>query len=323
LAGGSECSRDERARAKKAGEKKMIRRSAFRIVSGLTFVLMLTGLSSTMVSAQTKLQGIINGRSGAEIFLKTADAPKVVVLLTDYTDVAQVQGVLKVRSKSMSMAALIPGLPIQVEGSMNADGQLVATKIRFKGNDLQQAQAIQAGLAETSERASQNSAELEKQNAQLAAQNAALSEQDKKIAANKAAIASNSARWGELNDYYILDEVTVLFGNGETNVDPKYDAQLVELATHAKSINGYMIQVKGYASATGSAALNQKLSEDRANNVASILLQKGRVPLTNMLAPGAMGESRQIGGNDKTADTEAQNRRVVVRVLQNKAVAGT
>ena len=103
-----------------------------------------------MVSAQTKLQGIINGRSGAQIFLKTADSPKVVVLLTDSTDVAQVQGMLKVRSKSMSMAALIPGLPIQVEGSMNADGQLVATKIRFKGNDLQQAQAIQAGLAETS-----------------------------------------------------------------------------------------------------------------------------------------------------------------------------
>jgi OmpA-OmpF porin, OOP family len=295
---------------------------AFRIVSGLTFVLMLTGLSSTIVSAQTKLQGIINGRSGAEIFLKTADSPKVVVLLTDSTDVAQVQGMLKVRSKSMSMAALIPGLPIQVEGSMNADGQLVATKIRFKGNDLQQAQAIQAGLAETSERASQNSAELEKHNAELAAQNAALSAQDKKIAANKAAIASNSARWGELNDYYILDEVTVLFGNGETNVDPKYDSQLLELAAQAKKINGYMIQVKGYASATGSAAMNQKLSEDRANNVASILLQKGRVPLTNMLAPGAMGESRQIGGNEKTAETEAQNRRVVVRVLQNKAIAG-
>jgi len=40
-----------------------------------------------------------------------------------------------------------------------------------------------------------------------------------------------------------------------------------------------------------------------------------------MLAPGAMGESEQVGGN-KTADSEAENRRVVVRVLQNKAIAG-
>ena len=93
------------------------------------------------------------------------------------------------------------------------------------------------------------------------------------------------------------------------------------MAEKAKGVNGYTIQVKGYASATGSAALNQKLSEQRAGNVTNILVQQGRIPLTNLLAPGAMGESRQIG-DDKTADGEAENRRVVVRVLQNKAIAG-
>ena len=301
----------------------MIRTKLTGTVSRLTFMLMLIALLSTAVFAQTKMQGIIKGRSGSQIFLQTKDSPKVIVLLTDYTDVAQVQGMLKARSKNMSMAALIPGLPIQVEGSLNADGQLVATKIRFKGNDFEQAQAIQAGLAETSAQTQQNSAELEKQNAALAAQNAQLSEQEKKVAANKAAIAEANARFGQLNDYNILDEVTVLFGNGKVNVDPQYDSQLVALAQKAKSINGFMIQVKGYASSTGSAALNQKLSEDRANNVANFLLQQGHVPLTNMLAPGAMGESRQIEAGDTTADTEAANRRVVVRILQNKAIAGT
>src|ERR1700752_4068444 len=101
----------------------MIRSKAYRIVTGLTFVLILAGLSGTIVSAQTKVQGIIKARNGSQIFLQTADSPKVVVLLTDYTDVGQVKGVLKARTKSMSMAALIPGLPIQVEGSLNADGQ--------------------------------------------------------------------------------------------------------------------------------------------------------------------------------------------------------
>jgi outer membrane protein OmpA-like peptidoglycan-associated protein len=269
------------------------------------------------------MKGVIDGRSGAQIFLKTADSPKVVVVLTDSTDVGQVQGLLKARSKQMTMAALIPGLPIQVEGNMNADNQLVATKIRFKGDDLQQAEAIQAGLAETSAQAAQNSVELEKHAAELAAQNAALTEQQKKIAANKAEIAATSARFGQLNDYYIIDEVTVLFANGKTGVDPKYNQPLIALAEKAKTINGYMIEVKGYASATGSAALNQRLSEDRANSVTSILLQQGHVPLTNMLAPGAMGESSQIGGSDKTAAVEAENRRVVVRILQNKAIAGT
>ena len=299
----------------------MARIKSLGIVSIAFLALMFVALSSTIVSAQTKIEGVIKGRSGSEIILQTADSPKLIVLLTDSTDVAQVVGALKARKKEMSMAALIPGLPIQVEGNINADNQLVATKIRFKGDDLQQAQAIQAGLAETNQQAQQNKAELEKQNAELAAQNAALSEQQKKIAANQAAIAANTARFGQLNDYYIYDEVTVYFGNGKTKVDPKYNPQLVALAEKAKDVKGYMIQVKGYASSSGSASLNQKLSDERANNVTNILLQGGHVPLTNMLAPGAMGESRQVG-NDKTAESEAQNRRVVVRVLQNKAIAG-
>jgi OOP family OmpA-OmpF porin len=235
----------------------MTRIKPLRIRSIAILSLMFVALSSTMVSAQTKIEGMIKGRSGAKIILQTADSPKVIVLLTDSTDVAQVQGVLKARKKGMSMAALIPGLPIQVEGTYDAQNQLVAKKVRFKGNDLEQAQAIQAGLSETSQQAQQNKEELEKQNA-------ALKEQQGKIAANQAAVAAATARFGQLDDYYILDEVTVYFGNGKATVEPKYTPQLLALTEKAKTINGYMIEVKGYASASGSVSLNQKLSEERA-----------------------------------------------------------
>jgi outer membrane protein OmpA-like peptidoglycan-associated protein len=67
--------------------------------------------------------------------------------------------------------------------------------------------------------------------------------------------------------------------------------------------------------------LNQQLSEDRSEEVTNILVQQGHVPLTRMLAPGAMGESHQLNAND-SEQSEAANRRVVVRILQNKAVAG-
>ena len=40
-----------------------------------------------------------------------------------------------------------------------------------------------------------------------------------------------------------------------------------------------MIQVKGYASSVGSASLNQKLSDDRANNVTNILIQQAHIPV--------------------------------------------
>jgi outer membrane protein OmpA-like peptidoglycan-associated protein len=275
----------------------------------------------TLAAQQTvKVEGLIKGRSGPLIVLQTNDNRDVVVELTDDTDVGQVQGMLKARNKKMSMAALIPGLAIKVEG-YDHDSQVIARTVRFKGNDLKHAEAIEAGMHETKLETKQNQEELEKQKAELAAQKQALHQTEAKVAANKAAIDTAVARFGQLDDYYIMDEVAVYFANGKINVDPKYNPQLIALADKAKTVNGYMIEVKGYASATGNAALNQKLSEDRANNVTNILLQQSKVPLTRMLAPGAMGESEQVG-NTNTPEGEAKNRRVVVRVLQNKAIAG-
>jgi outer membrane protein OmpA-like peptidoglycan-associated protein len=290
---------------------------------------MLLSLGGVAAAQSAKAQGLITGRSGDTMTVQTADSSSVVVVLTDTTQVAQVQGVFKARRKQMSMAALIPGLQVQVEGSYNPKNQLVATSVKFKGNDLQAAQTIQAGLQPAKEQIQQSQQELEEQKAALEQQQQAMQQQQQqmgeaqaKIDANKAAIEAANKRFGQLDDYNILDEVTVYFANGKVSIDPKYKPQLLALAEKAKTITAYTIQVKGYASAVGSAALNQKLSEDRANKVTQFLQQQGHIPLTNMLAPGAMGESRQVG-SDKSAEGQAQNRRVVVRVLQNKGIAGT
>ena len=245
----------------------------------------------------------------------------MVVMLTDSTDVGQVEGLLKARSKQMSMAALIPGLAVSVEGDYNNQNVLVASKVRFKGSDLKNAKAIAAGMHDTNEQVQKNQEELAKHNAELQAQNEALQKHQQAIAANKAAVDAAIARFGQLDDYYIMDEVTLYFANGKTKVDPKYISQITMLAQNASKVNGYMIEVKGYASAVGSPEVNQKLSQERAQNVCNILLQQGKVPLTRMLAPGAMGESEQVGA-DKTVEGQAANRRVIVRVLQNKAIAG-
>lgn len=279
-------------------------------------------LLSTIALAQSvKVEGVIKARNGDTMILQTSDAPNLAVLLTDNTQVGQVQGLFKARRKEMSMAALIPGLEVKVEGTYNDQSQLVAGSVSFKGNDLEQAQKIDAGMHEVRVQAQQNQMELEKQNIALEKQNIALQQQQQQIAANKAAIDAAVARFGQLDDYYILDEVTVYFANGKVDVDPGFRPQLLALAEKAKTINGYVIEVKGYASAVGSVTLNQQLSEDRANQVVNILIQQGHIPLTRMLAPGAMGESHQVG-NDATAEGQRENRRVVVRVLQNKAIAG-
>ena len=304
-------------------------------VAGVFYLMALAGMRTIAAAETIKLEGLIIGRSGAMMILQTTDSPNLVVLLTDTTKVGQLQGMLQARKKEMSMAALIPGLAVRVEGTYDEQNQLVAKSVYFKGNDLERAQTIQAGLHETQLQAQQNKQEMEEQQARLQAQKEALAAQQerlaqqqeelatqqKNIAANKEAIEAAVARFGQLDDYYILDELKVYFGNGKTAFGTEYEPKLLQLAEKAKTIDGYMIQIIGYASSVGSAALNQKLSEDRANNVANFLLQQGRIPLTNMLAPGAMGESEQVG-EETTAEGQAENRRVVLRVLQNKGVAG-
>jgi len=291
------------------------------VMANIVMLLFLGVASGTAAAQSTKVQGIIKSRSGPDIVLNTSQDPNLVVMLTDSTDVGQVEGMLKARSKQMSMAALIPGLAVSIEGEYNSQNTLVASKVRFKGTDLKQAKAIESGMHDTNVQVQKNQEELLAQNQALQKHQAAIEANQAKIAANKAAVDAAIARFGQLDDYFIMDQVTIYFANGKTKVDPKYISQLTTLAQNAGKVDGYMIEVKGYASAVGSPEVNQKLSQERAQNVSNILVQQGKVSLTRMLAPGAMGESEQVG-TDKTVEGQAENRRVVVRVLQNKAIAG-
>ena len=213
--------------------------------------------------------------------------------------------------------------PVMLEFPANVipDGAMYAPIFPAKFPIHKDAEKIEAGMHETKEELQSQKEELKAQNEALQQHQAQLAEHQEKIAANKAGIDAAVARFGQLDDYYIFDEVTVNFANGKIKVDPQYNAPLLALADKAKTIEGYVIEVKGYASSVGSVALNQQLSEDRADAVTNILVQQGHVPLTRMLAPGAMGEAHQIG-DDKTEKGQAENRRVVIRLLQNKGIAG-
>jgi outer membrane protein OmpA-like peptidoglycan-associated protein len=111
----------------------------------------------------------------------------------------------------------------------------------------------------------------------------------------------------------------VYFRNGSAALGPEYRAQLEALAIQAKGLHAYVLQVQGFASAVGAASRNETLSRDRAETVVALLQQAG-VPPTNIVVPAAMGESQQIAPNS-TSKGQAQNRRTVVTLLQNKGIA--
>ena len=292
-------------------------RTPLRVSLVLTAFLLVCSMA---VAQNDQVKGVINGRSGATMSVLSQGGESITVVLTTDTQVLEPEGAF--RKKHLTMTALVPGLAVEVKGSFNDKHQLVADRVTFHGSDLKTAQDIQAGLAPTQQLVQQNQQQIQADQQKIQQQQQELQAEEAKTAANKAAIAAANKRFGELGDYNILGEVTVLFGNGKVDIDPQYKPQLLKLAQQAVGVTGYVIQVKGYASKVGSAALNQKLSTERAENVTNFLEQEGKIPLTNMLAPGAMGTSQQVAP-DTTAEGQAENRRVVVSILQNKAIAGT
>ena len=238
--------------------------------------------------------------------------------------------------EQLSNAVLIPGLKVDVNGTSDDQGRVVAKTITVDGDDLETAQMIQSGLHPTAEQVAANIQTLETHHQaisghgeQLAAQKQDIEANQQNIAANKQQIAENmkdieenTQRFMALSDYDVKGEATVKFAVGSSKVSPEDQEQLEQLTQTATGLKGYIIEVTGYADSTGNAAMNTKLSENRAKAVVTCLIQQGNVPIRHIVAPGAMGEYGPAASNE-TKNGRAENRRVEVRVLVNKGITGS
>jgi len=234
----------------------------------------------------------------------------VTVTLDDDTKVQQPKG-LGVRKTQMSAAVLMPGLKVSVDGTSQDATHVLAKSITFDGDDLQTAQMIQAGLDPTEKKVAANQQNIEGN--------------EQAIASNKTSIDTNAAetskRFADLSEYDTKDQLDVRFASGSTKVSKADQEALTKLARNAVNLTGYIIQVKGFADSSGNPAMNQQLSMERAQNVIAYLLQNCNVPVRHIVAPGAMGEAAAVASNETKAG-RAQNRRVEVKVLLNKGLAG-
>ena len=214
----------------------------------------------------------------------------------------------------MSFTALIPGLKISVDGVRDEQSRVVAHKITFSGDDLRTAETIQAGLNPTPEG-------VEANKVQIASNQERISGNEQQIATNKQDIADVSKRFSDLTESDTKAEAAVYFASGSKAIAAKDKTALKDLSRQAVNMTGYIIQVKGYADSSGNAAMNQKLSMDRAQEVIAFLIQDCNVTVRHIVAPEAMGVSGAVGSNE-TAKGRAANRRVEVKVLVNRGLAG-
>ena len=268
----------------------------------------------------TEVKGLITNRTGETLTVKTAQGNVETVVLTDLTKVQKPKG-LGLRKTQMSFTALMPGLRVSVNGVRDEQGRVVAHTITFSGDDLQTAETIQAGLTPTQEGVNANKEDIEKHKVQIAASQEKIAANEQEIATNKQDIADVSKRFSDLTEFDTKAETTVYFGSGSKTIPPKAMAALKDLSRRAVNMTGYLIQVKGFADSSGNAAMNQKLSMDRAQEVIAFLIQDCNVPVRHIVAPGAMGVAGAAAPNE-TSQGRAANRRVEVKVLVNRGLAG-
>jgi len=302
--------------------RKSIRIVVYAATFSVVFAAMAFGITN---GEKVKVNGLITGRDGDTLTLRTLESGTLTVVLTDDTKVVQPKGLLKLRKQDMGMIALMPGLKVQVEGIGGEQNRVTAKTIKFSGDDLRTAEAIQAGLVPTQAAVQTNAENIQTNKEGIATNKEDIAANKVQTAANKEKIESNEAavnqRFRELSDYDTKSSVTVYFNTGSTEISAKDKASLAQLGQETANLTGYIVQVKGFADASGNAAMNQKLSMDRAQGVVAYLIQNCKVPLRRIVAPGAMGEADPAAPNE-TAQGRSENRRVEVKVLVNRGVTG-
>jgi OmpA-OmpF porin, OOP family len=278
---------------------------------------------------KTKVEGLITARDGENLTVRSFNgSTNVVVVLTDTTKVQIPKGLLKLRHSDQAITALIPGLKVDVSG-VGTETRVVAKIIKITKDDLRLAETIQAGLNPTQQQQQTNMANIAANQQGVQANKEGVAAGEQQSAENKSAIATNqqaiqdtTKRFSELSEYDVKTAVTIHFASSSATIPPDEELLLVQTAKAANDLKGYIIQVKGFADSSGDAAMNQQLSMDRAQAVVAFLLKHCQIPLRHIVAPGAMGEADPIALNE-APDGRAENRRVEVKLLVNRGVAGS
>ncbi|MGB6083804.1 OmpA family protein [Moheibacter sp.] len=106
----------------------------------------------------------------------------------------------------------------------------------------------------------------------------------------------------------------VYFATGNSQLTPNSEAQVANLITLLKAFPNASIKVGGYTDSTGDAAVNQRVSTERAKAVADKIIAGG-VDASRIESEGYGAQHFVCPAND-TDECKAQNRRVDIRITK-------
>ncbi len=187
---------------------------------------------------KAEVKGMIISRTGETLIVKSGGGNATVVL-TDDTKTKDDRGLFGLDERT-SNAVLIPGLKVDVDGSSDDQGRVVAKTITVDGDDLETAEMVQSGLHPTAEQVATNMRAIEgsrqdiaAHEVQLAAQRENIGGNQQNIAANKQQIdqnikeiEENTNRFTALSEYDVKGEAIVNFTVGSSEISAKDQIEL-------------------------------------------------------------------------------------------------
>ena len=228
---------------------------------------------------------------------------------------------------------LVRGLYLEAEGRGDSTGALGATKIRMDKDDFRVAQSIDSRVSPAEQQISAQDERLtaQEQNAQRisgqidelmaisnAARGGAKAAQETADAAVAGVNATNE-RISALDEYVVQSTETVNFRVGSAVLSAEGKQKLDAVAQQAMTLRGYEIEITGFASAEGSAAMNKRLSENRARSVINYLVETHNIPLRRIGTSFGFGELQAVADNSTREGREA-NRRVEIKLLVSRGL---
>lgn len=256
--------------------------------------------------AKMKFQGVVIDRNADTFTIRDRTRTDYQVRITDDTSIKTNGGFLR-GGKKYPVTDILRGLIVEVEGRGDAQGQIVADKIRFNESDMRAAITSDTRVSPVEE----NQRKIADQMDELYAVAQEARQQ----------VAQVNDRVSALDEYDVQESTAVTFRVNSAVLSPEARRQLDDLAAKALASNGYMIEVAGHTDSTGGETKNMRLSRERAESVVEYLTVRHRIPARRFVTPMGYGKSDAVADNS-TAAGRAQNRRVEVKILANRGLTG-
>jgi len=264
-----------------------------------------TTIRSVPSGSKMKFRGVVISRDADNFTIRDRTRQDYLVRITDNTSIKTHGGFLR-GGKKYPVTDILRGLIVEVEGRGDAQGQLVAEKIRFNESDMRMAQTAETRVAPVEANMERISGQMDELYA---------------VAAEARAEAANAnERISSLDDYDQQESVAVTFKVNSAVLSPEAKQQLDEFAGKVQPAKGYMIEVSGHTDSTGGDAKNFRLSQQRAEAVVQYLAVNHKIPLRRFVTPMGYGKTESVAEN-ATAAGRAQNRRVEVKMLTNRGLS--